>query len=524
MTRLTLEAPAATITASDTDTRTIAGIALPYGQEGATSLGRVTVDAGAVRMPSDLRRVKLFTEHGRTTPVGFTLEATDSSANLAMRFQVARTPAGDAALLEASEGVRDALSVELDNVAIKAGHVTSADLIAVVTTSIPAFADARLTAADTPEPPLPPQDPEKDDPDADADDEDDDTETDPVETEEPPDMTTTAPDRPLQAAHAGRQLAAAPGGARTRAVGLAELAASFRAVQEGRADRNQLFAALADITWSNSGGGIAGAPVQYLEDLWQGVAYERQIVPTINSSTDLNSLSVGGWVWDPKPLVDVYAGDKTPIPTNPARRVFKTFPAERIAGGHDHDRAFRDFNVPGYWESYWASMTEDYALDSDTYALDQMIAGGTAGAAADLVSAILDGILAVSVYSSSGITVKVSADLLREALSITTADWPAMASQVMGSLNLLTLSHRDIPARTVLVYAKPAVRFQELGAAPIRVEAVNLPNGGIDTALFGYCAAYVVKPEAVQVITVAAGAPLTSRGGNGNSKTASTGK
>ena len=73
---------------------------------------------------------------------------------------------------------------------------------------------------------------------------------------------------------------------------------------------------------------------------------------------------------------------------------------------------------------------------------------------------------------------------------------------MIGNLNLLNLSHRSIPAGTVLVYARPAVRFQELGAVPIRVEAVNLPNGGIDTALFGYCAAYVVQPLAVQVISV----------------------
>ena len=128
--------------------RTIAGLALPYGPVGRTNAGPVSIRAGAVRVPTDLRRVKLFREHGRTTPVGYALTAVSAADGLSMTFRAAGTPDGDTALLEAAEGVRDALSVELDNVTLDAaGVVTAADLTAVALTSIPAFADARIVAS-----------------------------------------------------------------------------------------------------------------------------------------------------------------------------------------------------------------------------------------------------------------------------------------------------------------------------------------------------------------------------------------
>src|SRR4249919_2517703 len=114
--RLNLMAPAATIEAADTATRVLRGVAIPYGEAGNTSAGRVTIDAGAIRVPDQLTRVKLFLDHGRTTPTGYAAEHAEDDQAMRLGFAVARTPDGDRALLEAAEGVRDALSVELDNV------------------------------------------------------------------------------------------------------------------------------------------------------------------------------------------------------------------------------------------------------------------------------------------------------------------------------------------------------------------------------------------------------------------------
>src|SRR3954470_10816340 len=112
--RLELTAPVPAVTAA-ADSRVLAGVALPYGIPGRTSAGSVTVDAGAVAVPPDLRRIKLFRDHGRSTPVGYTTAADDTAEALRMTFHAAATPDGDTALLEAAEGIRDCLSVELDD-------------------------------------------------------------------------------------------------------------------------------------------------------------------------------------------------------------------------------------------------------------------------------------------------------------------------------------------------------------------------------------------------------------------------
>ena len=59
MTSLRLDLEPATITA-DTDARKVAGIAVPYGEPGNTSAGRLTVEAGALELPAALGRVKLL--------------------------------------------------------------------------------------------------------------------------------------------------------------------------------------------------------------------------------------------------------------------------------------------------------------------------------------------------------------------------------------------------------------------------------------------------------------------------------
>src|SRR6478752_2769943 len=157
--------------------RSVTGVALPYREIGRTNVGAVSVAAGAVRLPAYLSHVKLFSDHGRSTPVGYATAADDSPDRLDMTFHVAGTPAGDTALLEAAEHVRDALSVELSDVTIKAGVITSAVLDAVALVPLPAYRSARLVlAADTPDddvdvvvdvtvttPADPPDDPDDDD-------------------------------------------------------------------------------------------------------------------------------------------------------------------------------------------------------------------------------------------------------------------------------------------------------------------------------------------------------------------------
>lgn len=483
--RLTFTPDTPALTAS-LDARQLAGMALPYGVAGNTSAGRVTVDAGALRVPTDLRRVKLFTEHGRTVPVGYTLTADDTPERLDMSFRVAATPAGDTALLEAAEGVRDALSVELDNVVIRSGHVTAADLVAVALTAVPAYADARLvTAADTNGEDMPAiagqfsgtldgdyTEAAADAPPADA--------SVPVRASAPPVMTAARPSRPLTAI--------------TAAAGDAIM----------RNDPAALNAALVDIKWSD-GPGAAGAPPQALASLWEGVGYTRRIVPNTTYSSDLSSMSVGGFRWNPKPGVDDYAGDKTAVPSFPARWVFESHPTKRLAGANDIDRAYEDLGVPGFWDAYWAAMAESYAMQSDEYVLAQMQAQGTAAPVepGTAFAAIVDGLVTVAAYGGAP-KVAIAANLVGGIADQPASDVPWLLTSMFGSLDdVVQIVGAGLADDTVMVWSQAAVTTKEAGSVPIRVQAVNIPNGGIDAALFGYINAFVTQPAAVITYTVA---------------------
>jgi hypothetical protein len=58
-----------------------------------------------------------------------------------------------------------------------------------------------------------------------------------------------------------------------------------------------------------------------------------------------------------------------------------------------------------------------------------------------------------------------------------------------------------VPAKQVNAGVKQAARFRELGSSPIRVETINLVNGGIDGGVFGYYATESVLDAGVQRAT-----------------------
>jgi hypothetical protein len=76
----------------------------------------------------------------------------------------------------------------------------------------------------------------------------------------------------------------------------------------------------------------------------------------------------------------------------------------------------------------------------------------------------------------------------------------------------------SLPAGHVLGGDRNAATYYEAVPAPLRVQAVNIPNGGIDIAVFGYQAVLVNDPRAIVDVTVTAlplVAAATSSRGNG---------
>jgi hypothetical protein len=496
---LTFEAPAATVESADSETRRLAGVAIPYGEEGVTSAGVLTIDAGAVRVPANLKACKLFREHGRMDAVGYAVEATDAKDALRMAFNIARTPDGDRALLEASEGLRDALSVELNNVEVKAGHVIGADLVAVAQVAVPAFANAVLTAALDDQAQADAHQLAVDLADALA----------PEETEETPPAESEATMTQTEASAAPAALNMAPTTPRRDPGNDRHVwAAAASEIVKGTSNAVTITAALNDITPTTATTGEAFPRPVWLDQLWTPAAVGRRLVNAIGVSP-LTGMVMEGWKWETSPVVSPYAGEKNPVPSSPAKIKPASATAQRIAGGWDLDRIYVDFPT-GFLTAFQTAAIKDYVKKSSTYLIDghATITGPPAipavtGIAADAYDLgtqpdAMTAIAACVAYlSNSGANVSfiaMASNVFGAYLKLTGAQAPWwLANQGSVGLNgQTTVAGTDVfvdpalPAGQILAGDKDAVSLWETG--PIQVEAVNLPQGGIDWGLIGYYA------------------------------------
>ena len=512
--RLSMLLPGPPVTATAAD-RTIAGVALPYGEVGRTSAGPVTVNAGAIRVPPNLRSVKLFREHGRTHPLGYATAATDTAEGLRMSFHAAATPDGDAALVEASEGVRDALSVELDNVTIDAdGRVTSADLTGVALTSVPAFPGARLVASAATGDDAGDGDGDQDDA-GDGDDQDDAGD---AGGDNAGDGTNQGGTVVVNAPAGGTGAGAPAVGAsrarrgRTRAAGLTLDAAMRRVVERvaGSPDAAVINAALSDITPPNDTSDGAFIRPQWIDELWTPIDLRRPYANSIQSDV-LTGMKVFGWKWGTRPVVGPYAGNKTPIPSGPVTFGPAEATAYRHAGGWDVDRIFVDLGNASLLSAILNAAAQDYAMKMEATIGGLLADEATPATAADLPEALA---VIGSTLGAAGARpsfVAMSADLWAGYLNLSASEapwWLAGGSQpdvvdgTTTALGLRIFTDAALPAQTVLAGDRRAATHYEPRGNPFRVQAVNIPNGGVDIGVFGYAADLVNDARGLVVVTV----------------------
>jgi phage head maturation protease len=137
-----------TITAADSESRTITGKIIAFEEPANASTGKVIFAKGSIA-PAD---VLLNLEHDRTRRIGKTLSTELSADNSAITssFKIANTTAGTDALIEAMDGLRDGLSVEVavsDYIQEKDGtmRVLAGELTGVALVSEPAIRSARVS-------------------------------------------------------------------------------------------------------------------------------------------------------------------------------------------------------------------------------------------------------------------------------------------------------------------------------------------------------------------------------------------
>lgn len=479
--------------------RVISGLVLPFNRPGHTSAGAVTVPAGVVTLPEDIGRVKLLRDHSTEpgyTPVGYATAAEVTDDGLSMSFKIAATADGDVALADVTEHVRDALSVELVNTQINEdGTLAAGELSAVALVPIPAFADARVslvTAARATGPATesgessaaPP-------PESVAPVSDNDTGSNPPTEQETPEMANAAAPAGLHAAHEEALT----------------LTAAITAIGDlaGHRSSPELTAALSDITYSANP--AVHAP-SWLGKLWDGVQYQREIVPTLTQAP-LTGMNIQGWRWKTRPEVDDYAGDKKAIPSNKVGTEPVTAAAKRLAAGWDIDRAYFDFGDNEFIEAFLTAAREDYALKTDERAAQAIIE--YAGNDSTLTPTPQGDLLRAAAHARNLIkqatryepeAFLVNPDTMFDLFNVTTMDMPQYLD-MLGVTPSKFIATPFAPEDAVIAYAKPAVTWYELQGSPIRVSAEHIANGGIDEAIFGYYATILNDSRGIVRVDIA---------------------
>ncbi|SEF13787.1 hypothetical protein [Jiangella alba] len=489
-----------TLLTADADTRTLTYRILPYGEEGRTNVGKVTASKGVLTLPSDPGALVGNLEHDRKRPVAKGVTLTEDEDGLTASFRVANTTAGNDLLTEATEGLRTGASVEIDEPVIRAGRLVGGALSGVGFVTTPAFPSAQLVAEDAGELPEEEETPAEDEPEETP--EGDQPEDTPEEESDDMTGTATAPaDLRASAAGGGRRLL----GAKSTPVDVFRLLANY-----GQTRDPQLLAALSDITQSGINDDIE-VP-QWVGELWDGVAYTRRIVPLFGHA-NLTAAKIAGWRWVTKPTMAPYTGNKTAVPSNQPTTEAVEIESERIAGAHDIDRKFRDFSNEGFWASYYAAMTESYAVQSDAFVLAEAklsAVGVTPGAVPSGVSAvwgkIVDGALAVLTGTNAPPTFAVLAkDMYREFLLTPQEKGLEYLDAALGLEEGTAAGFRVVPNLglddgEVLVGVSQAATVHELSEVPVRAEALNIANAGVDAGMFGYIAVNVHKDAGLALV------------------------
>jgi len=133
------------ITAADSNSRTITGRIVTFEETGNASIGKVQFAKNSI----EATPVLLNLEHDRTRRIGKTLSIESNDQGIDATFKIAETTAGNDALVEAAEGLRDGFSVEVyfdEYETLKDGtvRILKGEMTGVALTSEPAIRSARV--------------------------------------------------------------------------------------------------------------------------------------------------------------------------------------------------------------------------------------------------------------------------------------------------------------------------------------------------------------------------------------------
>ncbi|WP_067197154.1 phage major capsid protein [Microbacterium sp. XT11] len=511
--------------AYDPETRKLCGLLLPFGELSRPNISGtepVMFSADSIELPRDPSVITLNRKHNRYDPIGRATLLEKREKGVYAEFKIADTDEGDAYLREG--GHLRKLSAEVAGIVRDGARAIKSKLTGAALVPEGAFASAGLFAI-------------AEDIAADYAITGEETETHISEfidadgvtwrrvTETRTTTETTEPDADAAEGEQENALMGniVPDGApaattepRPTLDGLfAALATRNPDDLAPYANAGEMFA-LSTVQHSGPSGATIGADTQetgYLGELWQRAPYQRRIVPLLTQQ-QLTNYKMQGWKWveGKTPTMDDYTGNTAEVPSNALDTEPVTVDALRLAGGHRLDRRFTDFNDQAVVSSYLTHQTEDYKRKTDARALTALVNGATptapgavpAGIAKGL-AAIVDGALDVIASENRPGFALVSPELWREIILTPKDDVLAFLNAGFGlesgDMAGFSIQPAAVGTGAVIVGAREAATFYELGDVPIRVEGVQPGNGANDIAVFGYYATLINNAKALRSVT-----------------------
>lgn len=488
--------------AVDQDTRTVRGIIIPWDESSRVSSTKnapVKFRNGDIRVPRDHTVIGLNKQHDRYDPMGRGAKFEPVEAGLYSEWRIADTDEGDEWLADHGELVR--LSPELRDIVRNADGTATATLTGAALVSEGAFASAGLFAVDGDDEETPVESPE----DETTDEAPATTDNEPVseqDDEEKEDAVAAATASEVMLAGTPTKPALTKSGYFRMiddVMGGRASAETRKFVAENAGQGESGMFALSDVDYDGSGGvGAKMTPAQWIGEVetLPYIAQWSDLFPQEN----LTSLVLGGWKWGTRPTGGTWTGNKDAIPSNTPTITPVSDTAIRWAGGHDIAREHRDFGTPGFFESYNSAMRESYELWKDQTVVRTEVLAGATDLEADNPSgltigagwsALIDGAAAVVAAGFTPTFANVELSLWKSMMKVPSSD---TLGYLEAALNLEAgtlsgFSFRPVTGITtghVIVGSRAAGAVYQLPGSPIRAEALNIANGGIDVGLFGY--------------------------------------
>jgi HK97 family phage prohead protease len=382
-----------TVTAADTVKRTISGTIVTWNEQGNTSVGPTVFAADSIEM----KPVKLLLEHDRTRPIGKLMSHEVTPNGIVATFKIANTMAGEDALVEATEGLRDGFSVgaQINEWTNNKGvmQITSATLDEVSLVTDPAIDSARVSEVAASENEAP-----KDSAPATAEADN------PTEGEQVSDTTVPAPaEETVEAAKVETVAASRPAfftAPRLEFTKAKYLENSVRAKLGDDAARQYVMAA--DDTTSNNAGLI---PTRQLTEIINPLSnadrpavdsVSRGVLPDAGMSFEIPKITAVPTVGEE---AEAAAIDETGM-TNE----FLSVSVKKYAGGQTFSVELLDRSSPAFFDELVRQMEYAYAKATDVAVVTGLIAGGTDGGnrtldAAGLLDFVSDA--GVSIYAGT---------------------------------------------------------------------------------------------------------------------------